>query len=379
MSVLSTMERRSPGDDLLAAAANGAQLATARAEALDENVAPPVDDIATLHDSGLLIAPFAPRLGGAGVARGTPAARLLLPILRMIGAANLSLGRLYEGHVNAVGLVAAYGTSEQSEIMAEEARCGALFGVWAADDREGLHLRHGRDERVLHGRKILCSGALLIERPLVTARDEAGGVFMTIPKLRRGERADLSGWTAQGMRASGTGTVDFDGVRVLSEQIVGADDDYHRQPAFSGGAWRFCAVQLGGMEALLNCLRSHLIRTGRGDDPHQAARLGEAAILVETAYLWVQRAAAMAETVVREPEAVAAYVNLARSAVERAGLDLMELVHRSVGLPAFMRPHPIERISRDLATYLRQPGPDRALGAAAAWILEYGDSVALWS
>jgi hypothetical protein len=35
-----------------------------------------------------------------------------------------------------------------------------------------------------------------------------------------------------------------------------------------------------------------------------------------------------------------------------------------------MRPHPIERISRDLATYLRQPGPDRALTTAAAWMLE---------
>jgi hypothetical protein len=64
-----------------------------------------------------------------------------------------------------------------------------------------------------------------------------------------------------------------------------------------------------------------------------------------------------------------AYVNLARLAVERAGLDLMELVHRSVGLQSFIRPNPIERVSRDLATYLRQPGPDRALTGAAAWII----------
>jgi hypothetical protein len=72
-------------------------------------------------------------------------------------------------------------------------------------------------------------------------------------------------------------------------------------------------------------------------------------------------------------------VNLARLAVERAGLDLMELVHRSVGLPGFMRPNPIERISRDLATYLRQPGPDRALTDAAAWALrQETPSIDLW-
>ena len=60
---------------------------------------------------------------------------------------------------------------------------------------------------------------------------------------------------------------------------------------------------------------------------------------------------------------------LARLAVERAALDLMQLVQRSVGFQAFLRPNPIERISRDLATYLRQPGPDRALANTAAWVL----------
>jgi hypothetical protein len=72
---------------------------------------------------------------------------------------------------------------------------------------------------------------------------------------------------------------------------------------------------------------------------------------------------------IEAPEQLVAYVNLARLAVEAAAFDLMQLAQRSVGLQAFMRPNPIERISRDLATYLRQPGPDRALTDAAAWVL----------
>jgi hypothetical protein len=32
---------------------------------------------------------------------------------------------------------------------------------------------------------------------------------------------------------------------------------------------------------------------------------------------------------------------------------------------SFMRPNPIERISRDLATYLRQPVPDMAMSNGA--------------
>jgi len=351
-----------------------------RAAFVDENSSFPIEDIAALKDHGLLIAPFPTRHAGADISRGAGAAFVLPSILRKIGAGSLPLGRLYEGHVNAIALVDAYGGAKQLARMAGEARRGALFGVWAADDSHGLRLCAEGTTRRLKGRKILCSGASFIERPIVTARSEDGRIWMVMPKLPGAERADLSTWTAQGMRASATGAVTFDGIQINEEDILGEGDDYHRQPIFSGGAWRFAAVQLGGMEALLDELRRHLVGTGRGEDPHQSARLGQAMIAVETAALWVERAAMMAETGSLSAEAVVAYVNLARSAVEREALRLLERVHRSIGLAAFMRPNPVERISRDLATYLRQPGPDRALTSAAAWTLtQDGDISALWS
>ena len=89
---------------------------------------------------------------------------------------------------------------------------------------------------------------------------------------------------------------------------------------------------------------------------------------VELARLWVFRACAVAQNANLSPAASVAYVNMARLAVERAGLDVLELTHRSVGLSGFLRPSPIERISRDLATYLRQPAPDAALCGAARFI-----------
>ena len=60
---------------------------------------------------------------------------------------------------------------------------------------------------------------------------------------------------------------------------------------------------------------------------------------------------------------------LAIRAQERAGLDVLERAQRSVGLAGFLQTHPLERLMRDLATYLRQPGPDRALTHAAAHVL----------
>lgn len=343
-----------------------AEAAFARAPSYDEDGAFPAEDVDGLHRAGLLMAVIPPGFGGAGLTDDD-----LNPVLQIIGSGSLPLGRLFEGHVNAMQLVLRYGRREQIEMMAEETLHGQLLGVWNTDDVKGLRLVKDPVGYHLQGRKILASGAGYVERPIVTATDEDGRRLMVMPLLHHGERADLSGWMAQGMKASATGAVDFCDIAVQSNEILGNDGDYERQPFFSGGAWRFAAVHVGGMARLFDLLRDHLRGTGRGQDPHQAARLGQAAIALETSRLWVERAASIAQAPSdRTTEAIVAYVNLARLSVERAGLDLMELVHRSVGLQSFMRPNPIERISRDLATYLRQPAPDRALTKAAEWFLE---------
>jgi alkylation response protein AidB-like acyl-CoA dehydrogenase len=365
--VISLSDERASSRRLLQRSARDvAEKAFARAADYDEDGAYPAADVAALHDADLLTAVLPVKCGGAGLTGLS-----LSEVLRSIGSGSLPLGRLFEGHVNALELVLRYGNHQRVELVAEEARAGKLFGVWNTDDAKGLRLIHRHGRSWLEGRKILASGAGHIQRPLVTATDEKGRRLMVLPKLDAPDRADLSRWTAQGMRASATGAVDFTGIEIAPLEIVGNEGDYERQPWFSAGAWRFAAVHLGGMERLFDLFRQHLRETNRGHDPHQAARLGRAATGLETARLWVAQAASIAEAPLgsRAPEQLVAYVNLARLAVEAAALDLMQFIQRSVGLQAFLRPNPIERISRDLATYLRQPGPDRALTDAAAWIL----------
>ena len=53
----------------------------------------------------------------------------LSEVLRAIGSGSLALGRLFEGHVNAIELVLRYGNHEQAGLVAQEARQGKLFGV----------------------------------------------------------------------------------------------------------------------------------------------------------------------------------------------------------------------------------------------------------
>ena len=349
----------------------------ARAAALDaEDGLLPVGDVADLARCGLLAAPLPVAAGGRGWGSEPDGAEDAFEALRAVGRASLPLGRLYEGHVNAVGLAMRLGTPAGRAAAAGAARSGRFFGVWATDDPAApLRLEDG----VLRGGKVLCSGAGLVERAAVTARTADGPQLVLVHLPRGPDRTDLSRWTPTGMRASATGAVDLDGIPVAPDMLLGPPDAYFGQPDFSGGAWRFLAVHLGGLEAVAEGLRAHLIRTGRGGDPHQAARLGTALTAAETARLWVREAGRLAEGREAEPERIVAYVNLARGAVERAALDVIEIAQRSVGLAAFARPNPLERLIRDLSTYLRQPAPDHALVSGAAAGLGFAEPVgAMW-
>ena len=117
-------------------------------------------------------------------------------------------------------------------------------------------------------------------------------------------------------------------------------------------------------------LRVQLVAQGRHLATPQQERFGQAWIAVETARLWTGRAAQVGG---RDPtgpvQDKVATVNLARIAVETVCLDALRLAQRSLGLGAFVRTNPMERMARDLATYLRQPAPDAVLTEAAAHLL----------
>lgn len=346
-----------------------------RAHALDTAAGfPPIDDLDEIRHAGLLRAPLPRAWGGCGWGTEPEGALGLFEALRLIGRASLPLGRLYEGHVNAVRLVVRHGAEPQRELARSAVLEGCLFGVWNTEAPDlGLRM----DEGKLMGGKILCSGIGIVERALVTARPALGGPqqMLLVPLERFSPRGDLSGWNPSGMRASATGRIDLDGIPIADCLKLGGPDDYLAQPDFSGGAWRFLTVQLGGIEGVAEALRQHLLSTKRGQDPHQAARFGAVLATAEGARLWTRQACLLVELEEAELDHVVSYVDLAHGAVERAALDVMELANRSVGLQAFMASHPIERLVRDLATYLRQPAPDRSLVAGAAAGLGFDEAV----
>ena len=286
--------------------------------------------------------------------------------LRLLGRGNLSVGRVYEAHVNALRLIVRYGSPAQASDAADAALAGHLFGLWVTD---AVDAPVGIDaDGIVSGAKNPCSAAGHATRALITARDPGGCTVMLSIALDNGARADMSGWDAHGMRASASGRMDLQGL--IGGAPVGTPGDYLRQPDFSAGAWRASAVTLGGMEALSGAFRDQLVARGRDSDPHQRVRAGEAIIAQETARMWVHRAALLAETYDSHADDVANGVNLARIAVETACLGLIERVQRGLGMGAFRRGTLTELLFRDLAMYLRQPAPDETLTEAAAHFMQ---------
>lgn len=306
----------------------------------------------------------------AAFARVRPGAETvsLLRALKAVGAADLSLGRVFEGHVNAAQLVAAYGSAAQGEALDRWLAEGQLMGVWNTEPAPGTTIaRAGPGRWRLHGAKSFATGAGELDRILVTARDEAGAKRMVlVPVAGERTRADASGWRVRGMKGTVSGRYDFEGMEVGDEAVIGAPGDYEREPRFSAGAWRFCAVQLGGAEALARHLRDHLVASGKGADPVQRARFAPLVVSLRGAGAWVEQAAGLAEAA--DARAVP-MVLMARGAVEEAALSVMEAAARSVGTASFFHGSPVDRITRDLGLYLRQPVPDQARDrAAAAWL-----------
>lgn len=333
----------------------------AHAAALDQDELFPVADIEGLKRVGAFTAPLPVAYGGLGAGTEPSGASLLADVLQRVGRGNLNVGRILEAHVNAVRLIMEFGSRDQQGEVAREVISGHVFGVWVTDPPGApLTLKAG----MLQGSKGPCSGAGHVTRALVTV-GLPGGTHMAVVRLDGSEQVAPMKGVLHGMRSCANGVVRFDGIPLPETTLIGGAGDYLREPSLSTGAWRTSAVTLGGLDALVEAARTHLNRRNHVGDLQQQDRFGRIMIAHETASLWTAKAARIGEDHSVTALDRVAYVNLARIAIEAAALDVMQLVQRSVGMSAFIRPSPIERLLRDLAIYLRQPAPDAVLAEAA--------------
>lgn len=348
-----------------------AKAIAARAAEADHHDGELLTEIELLRSKGWLAACLPRAAGGEGWGTEPAGTRDAFDALRMLGRANLSVARLFEGHMNGVKLLCLYGSERQREKAFATIRQGELLGVWGADDPAApLAFEESDGELRLSGAKRFASGLGLVGQAIVTVSRKSGVQLLALPTTEAA-RADASIWAMDGMRATQSGRYDFDALDVSPDRAIGEPGDYLREPYFEGGIWRYCAAHLGAAEALFEHMREALQARERTVDPHQQKRIVDCAIAIETARLWLMRAAEAVEAEGADAQAATLSL-LARDVTEDCCRDVLRIVQQALGMGAHEAGSPVERISRDLGLFLCQAAPDAKRARAAEAIVKRG-------
>jgi len=267
------------------------ELVAAGADELDRDPAFPAAAFRVLASAGVLGATL-PGPDGRRIAFGDE-----LRLVRQVSHADGSVGRILDGHFNAVErlAVACPGTLAREE-RAAVAAGELLLGVWGADPAPGegeparLRERHGALE--LHGVKTFCSGAGGVQRALVVARDEAGERRLAYVDLLSGVTIDRSWYRGEGLRASESHRVVFEGAPVPA--VLGGPGEASREPWFSRDAIRTSATWAGIADSVLDAGLSFLGERGALSEI-AALAAGRMRVALGTIDLWIRHAAQQAE------------------------------------------------------------------------------------
>ncbi|WP_437342760.1 acyl-CoA dehydrogenase [Pseudomonas putida] len=268
--------------------------------------------------------------------------------LARVAGCDLGLAKLYEGHTDALAVLAECGAAQHAH--------DGIWGMWAAeppDARAHIVARHG--ERVqLQGRKAWCSGALQIDRALLTAWENDQPQLVAIELSHPSQRIQAEQWQAVGMASTASVTVEFDNSPGLA---IGTPGQYLSRPGFWQGGAGIAACWYGAAEALAGYLREHCNKPR--PDPHADAHLGAVDAALYGARAALRECAAWIDQ--HSQDDASFEVRRTRAQIEQAVEQVIQHVGRALGATPFCRSSHFARLSADLPVYLRQSHAERDL------------------
>ena len=161
----------------------------------------------------------------------------LIRTLAAAGRADVPLARLFEGHVDALRILAQAGHPPVAD---------ALYGVWASrSQRTGVAARPADDGLVLSGTIRFASGTGVVDRALVPVWLDADShllVDLDVKDLP----VDDTHWATAAMEVSRSHTVAVTQIRVGPDQVIGQPGFYLKRPGFFPGGVGVAACWAGG-------------------------------------------------------------------------------------------------------------------------------------
>ncbi|HET9893840.1 MAG TPA: acyl-CoA dehydrogenase [Streptosporangiaceae bacterium] len=277
----------------------------------------------------------------------------------MLGANDLSLARLAEGHADALAILA--------ELDGPDPARGSLWGVWAAQPPgQGLTARRVLGRWLVNGVKQYCSGARSCTDALVTATAPDGDRLFVVSTRTLSPVPGT--WPAVGMAASDTLDVEFSDIPAVP---LGEPGDYVSRPGFSHGGIGVAACWHGGARAIGQTLAR--AAAARDIGPHALAHLGAVDIALRAATSALDDAAAEIDDDPLDRKAAGRALSLrVRALVEATATQVMERVGRALGAGPLCHDEAHARRVADLTVYLRQHHAERALAELGGLVAKTG-------
>lgn len=163
--------------------------------------------------------------GGAGVSSVT-----LAEVIRIISAADGSLGQIPQNHFYALEVLRVNGSPEQQKRLYADVLAGQRFGNALAE--LGTKTAHDRTTRLsadlsserkgwrINGRKFYATGALYAQRIPTSVIDDDGVQQLAFVPANAAGLNVIDDWSGFGQRTTGSGSVVFDNVYVSDEDVV---------------------------------------------------------------------------------------------------------------------------------------------------------------
>jgi hypothetical protein len=338
------------------------ELVASGAAVRDAEPAPafPESAIAALERAGALA-----RNAVGGTVR--PPAAQELDLVRCVARADGSVGRIFDGHLNAVERISVQGPTplrdrELGAVVAGELRAGVWGGDPAPGEGDPARVMRVSGADVLRGVKTFCSGAGGLHRALVLARDELGdGPPISVwVDLTNGERVEVdeSWYRSHGLRASVSHRVVFHDAPVLAR--LGPPGSISAPPWFSRDALRTAASWAGMLDTAARAAFEELAaRPSRG--PLESLAAGRILTAQSTVSVWLDAAARAMDGGGPDLKATALH---GRMAISDASRVLLDEAARACGSSPFARGGALDRARRDLEVFLLQHRLDPLLARA---------------
>jgi SfnB family sulfur acquisition oxidoreductase len=328
----------------------------------------PVVELDRFSGSGLWAITIPRKYGGVGASFVTVA-----EVIKIISAADPSLGQLPQNHLAAVDAIRVSATEEQRRLwfgrVLEGYRLGNAFSEAKSRHVGAFETRLTRqgDTYVVNGEKFYATGALLAHFIHIGAVDENDKVHLAIAPRDAPGLTVIDNWSGFGQRTTASGNVLIDNVRLGAEAIIPAYRGAEN-PSSNGAVSQIiqaavdAGIARGAVEETLSFVRNHTrpwIDSGQEhgyEDVFTLAQIGDLQVRLHAAEALLERAGRAVDAIIENPsrDAVAATaVAVAQAKILTTEIAILATnkLHELGGTRSTLEQHNLDRHWRNARTH----------------------------